>query len=330
MGRGYAYAAVFGILFLAVAASASAASFDCDRVGTDQVTESTICSNTSLSRLDDQITALYRDARNKFVNGGETFDSVRDDQRAWLRKRGACGGDVVCLQSAYEQRAAALQSFAAPQSGEGAPASTEAAATPEQATPSPAPEAVPANDASAGPTAEEVTSSIKEDRPLTAKEIQNNTEIVANQSESSAGYVVGIGLLLLLAICIYMLPTIFAFARGHGYKWIIFAVNLFSGWTGLIWVAAFVWAIWPREKSLIDPVVGNTTGMGTRNAGDALGAVHYGKERGYRAEARADHQAIGDLSSSTLERLEKLAELRSKGVLTDAEFEREKLKTMSV
>ena len=61
--------------------------------------------------------------------------------------------------------------------------------------------------------------------------------------------------MLAFALAAYFLPTITALLRGHTYKWIIFIVNLTLGWTFLVWVGAFVWAIWPKEKSLI---VGDT------------------------------------------------------------------------
>ena len=86
-----------------------AASFDCARVSPNQTTESAICTNHSLSELDDEVAVLYREASDELANRGEAFDGVRDDQRAWLRERGVCGADEGCIQSAYERRVAALQ-----------------------------------------------------------------------------------------------------------------------------------------------------------------------------------------------------------------------------
>ena len=47
---------------------------------------------------------------------------------------------------------------------------------------------------------------------------------------------------------------------------------------------AFVWAVWPTNKSLFDPIAGNVTGKGTRNSGDTVGSIEYGRERGYSDE----------------------------------------------
>ena len=58
---------------------------------------------------------------------------------------------------------------------------------------------------------------------------------------------------LLIAIIIYFVPTIIAFKRDHHYKWPIFGLNL-AGFTGFAWLAAFVWAVWPRETTVIDVI----------------------------------------------------------------------------
>lgn len=87
-----------------------------------------------------------------------------------------------------------------------------------------------------------------------------------------------------IAIC--LLPYLIARSRGHAYRNIILVLCIF-GIFGVPWVIALIWAIYPSEKSLIDPVMGNPTGVGSRNAGDTLGAVAYGRERGYAMEQGA-------------------------------------------
>lgn len=95
----------------------------------------------------------------------------------------------------------------------------------------------------------------------------------------SVGMLIGAIVFLLL----FFLPTIVAYNRNHAYKHIILVLNIF-GFTGIIWIIAMIWAIFPSEKSLIDPIVGNVTGTGIRNAGDTIGAANYGAERGYAGE----------------------------------------------
>jgi len=96
------------------------------------------------------------------------------------------------------------------------------------------------------------------------------------------------GLILgLLAVCLYFAPTIIAYKRRHEYKLVILGINVI-GFVGVLpWVIAFIWAAWPKDKSIIDPVVGNVTGKGRRNTGDTIGAASYGLARGYAEEQEA-------------------------------------------
>jgi uncharacterized protein YecT (DUF1311 family) len=79
-------------------------SFDC--AVNPSETESAICANEELSRLDSEMAARYarhirsltEPARSKFVR----------DQRAWLRERNLCGHDVKCLTTRYQERLTAF------------------------------------------------------------------------------------------------------------------------------------------------------------------------------------------------------------------------------
>jgi hypothetical protein len=87
--------------------------------------------------------------------------------------------------------------------------------------------------------------------------------------------------LWLFVIALFLLPFIIAFARGHNYKWIILIlcfVPVFG------WFVAFIWAVWPSHKSIIDPIVGNPTGTGHRNVGDTIGSAKAGIKRGEQEE----------------------------------------------
>lgn len=48
---------------------------------------------------------------------------------------------------------------------------------------------------------------------------------------------------LIIAILIYLTPTIIAFCRGHASKWAILAVNILLGWTIIGWLWAFIWSL---------------------------------------------------------------------------------------
>jgi hypothetical protein len=77
-------------------------------------------------------------------------------------------------------------------------------------------------------------------------------------------------LTVLIIASVYFVPTIIAFKRNHAYKNIMLIINLIFGLTGIGWAVAAIWAVFPAEKSLIDPVIGIVTGTGQRNAGDTL------------------------------------------------------------
>jgi hypothetical protein len=125
-----------------------------------------------------------------------------------------------------------------------------------------------------------------------------------------------VALIVLLVVILFFMPAIVAFLRSHHYRWIILLLNAF-GFTGVCWLIAMGWAVWPSEKSLADPILGNVTGLGSRNAGDVLGAMDLGRGRGLDQEAR---MVSGSIPTSDLARLEKLASLKAAGTLTDEEF----------
>jgi len=101
---------------------------------------------------------------------------------------------------------------------------------------------------------------------------------------------IGYIFLAIVLLGLYFLPTIIAFRRDHAYKGIILVINLVFGLTGLGWAGSLIWAIFPSEKSLIDPIVGNPTGTGMRNTGDTLGSAAVGKTRGVDKESQATRE----------------------------------------
>ena len=112
----------------------------------------------------------------------------------------------------------------------------------------------------------------------------------------------------LLALAFYFIPTFIAFKRKHAYKGVIFALNLCGGWTLVFWVIALIWAVFPSEKSVLDPLIGNVTGTGLRNAADSVGAATAGFSRGRSNEK--------DMTSEISE----AAKLLEAGHISDEEF----------
>jgi len=126
---------------------------------------------------------------------------------------------------------------------------------------------------------------------------------------------IGLLVVVTLLLFLYALPTFIAFWRQHEYRWIIFAINVVMGATGLGWLIALVWAIYPGNKSLADPILGNPTGLDGRNVGHTLGEV----------SASADQSRDQQLgTTSALDSLDRLAALAEKGIITSDEFEKKK------
>ena len=88
----------------------------------------------------------------------------------------------------------------------------------------------------------------------------------------------------LILLAFYFIPTFIALKRRHAYKWVILGINTFAIAGGVPWLVAFIWAVWPTNKSLFDPIAGNVTGKRTRNSGNTVGSIEYGRERAYLDE----------------------------------------------
>ena len=56
--------------------------------------------------------------------------------------------------------------------------------------------------------------------------------------------------IVLIALAVYMLPSVIALARGHRNKGAVVAYNILGSWTIFGWFVALVWAIY-REPSSI-------------------------------------------------------------------------------
>lgn len=70
--------------------------------------------------------------------------------------------------------------------------------------------------------------------------------------------------LIVAALAIYLIPTFIAFSRGHRYKFPIMAFNIGAGWSGIGWIWTLVWSLWPQNTALVDPILGDATGIDRR------------------------------------------------------------------
>ena len=67
--------------------------------------------------------------------------------------------------------------------------------------------------------------------------------------ELALGIILGLAFLA-VALAVYFLPTVIAYARVKRNIWAIFALNLLLGWSVIGWVIALVWAL---SVETVDP-----------------------------------------------------------------------------
>lgn len=89
--------------YLVLALSAQAASFDCGKAASK--VEKLICADAELSKLDDELNAVYKTA----LQDGMQADTVKQAQKRWMKERNDCA-DAGCVKRAYEERLHGLTS----------------------------------------------------------------------------------------------------------------------------------------------------------------------------------------------------------------------------
>jgi uncharacterized protein YecT (DUF1311 family) len=85
-------------LSLVLSQAALAASFDCTQAKSPS--EIAICSDESLSKLDEQLAAAYSSLKSKLSDSAQ----LEADQKGWLSNRESCGNQVDCLASNIQAR----------------------------------------------------------------------------------------------------------------------------------------------------------------------------------------------------------------------------------
>jgi uncharacterized protein len=102
-----AIALAAGLCFAGLTATTAveAASFNCAKAAKPD--EIAICANPHLSDLDVQMATLYG-VRMEIPMLMGARGAAQDEQRAFLKQRGTCGGNVACIQQAYNLRIAQL------------------------------------------------------------------------------------------------------------------------------------------------------------------------------------------------------------------------------
>ena len=102
------------------------------------------------------------------------------------------------------------------------------------------------------------------------------------------GIGIGGGIFILICIVVYFIPTIIAGNRKHPNGNSILALNIFLGWTFIGWVIAFVWACSNIETNTQTVI-----------------------------ENKIENRSVAD-------EIQKLAQLKEQGILTEEEFKKKK------
>lgn len=100
-------------LFIAViltSVTINAASFNCDLAST--TVEDIICSNTDISKLDEELSVAYKNALKR----DKASSRIKNEQRAWNKTRNQCA-DIECIRNEYKNRISELNTTTKKTSG---------------------------------------------------------------------------------------------------------------------------------------------------------------------------------------------------------------------
>ena len=112
-------------------------------------------------------------------------------------------------------------------------------------------------------------------------------------AQTASDPAIGIGLLIvgLIFLVIYFLPTMIGRKRGISSSGALFFVNLFFGWTGLVWLLCLLWAATGATRAQ-DSYFKNQTRTSKSDLADGKAFQEaYAKERArldYEAEQKAN------------------------------------------
>ena len=125
----------------------------------------------------------------------------------------------------------------------------------------------------------------------------------------TAPQIIGLIILAIIFIIVEVLPFLIAKKRGHKYQWIILVLCILAIPTGgIAWIISLVWAIFPSDTSIFDPLLDPTSK-------DAATSVGKRVKRFNRA-------------SDSTDELLKWKQLLDSGAITKKEFQKKKAQLM--
>jgi hypothetical protein len=80
----------------------------------------------------------------------------------------------------------------------------------------------------------------------------------------------GLILIFISGCYIYFWPSRIAFRKDNPYKQIIILINLFFGWTFLVWFILLIYVYFPKEKTLLDPILDPSGTLSAKKIGKRI------------------------------------------------------------
>lgn len=140
-------------------------------------------------------------------------------------------------------------------------------------------------------------------------------------------YGMGFGLISLL-LFLYFLPTVIAWFRRKSNTAAIFVLNLFLGWTFVGWIVSLVWAVTKDNKQ--QPIIVNTNVSNDRTVSPIV-PLHPIQDNNILP--MKEFPLLSNDTTLThedkIKYLKELKELLESGVLTQAEFDRQKIEILN-
>ena len=132
-------------------------------------------------------------------------------------------------------------------------------------------------------------------------------------------------------------PTIIAFVRNHHYKWVICGINIIFGLTGIGYLAAFIWAVWPQKTAFIDVITNDPTTNSAEagkqiygQMGANVGAYKEARDRGTAVPSPITSSPSKVSTEDYHDELRNLASLRAEGIITEEDFVNKKKSILGI
>lgn len=74
----------------------------------------------------------------------------------------------------------------------------------------------------------------------------------------------------IIGIYIYFWPTRVAFKKNNPFKIIVLIVNIFFGWTFVVWFILLIYVYFPSKKTILDPIIDPSGTMSAKDYGNRI------------------------------------------------------------